>query len=120
MLKQIFRISFQGLVWWFPDHQALSSPTWLPNHGAFITLAFQTRLGKLGLTFSVEGHFSEVVTPIIFTYILVSNKLVQKFSFHYTCHVASEKIRASKKYECWGLPAVSIPHDLGDVGKKKI
>lgn len=35
-------------------------------------------------------------------------------------HVASEKIGARKKYKYWGLPAVSVPHALGDAGKKCI
>lgn len=30
------------------------------------------------LTFSIEGHFLEVVMSIVFTYILLANKLVQR------------------------------------------
>lgn len=35
-------------------------------------------MDKQRLTFSIEGHFLEVVMSIVFTYILLANKLVQR------------------------------------------
>ena len=53
----------------------VTSKSWCNYH--FSISDIEKGLGKPGLIFSIEGHFSEVVTPIIFTYIPMAIKLVQ-------------------------------------------